>query len=130
VALQGLRQLYVLIDGLLDRLVYLHYGLAAILGFIGVKLVIHALHENELAFINGGEHWVVLPEPTIVVSLAWIVAVLAITVAASLAKNRKDMRIAAAEQAVTSAGTTTKPHVIPPVPAPGQEDRSEESTGA
>ncbi|MBJ7454320.1 MAG: TerC family protein, partial [Blastococcus sp.] len=55
-SLLGLRQLFFLIDGLLDRLVYLSYGLAVILGFIGVKLVIHALHTNELPFVNGGEH--------------------------------------------------------------------------
>ena len=55
-SLMGLRQLYFLIDGLLDRLIYLSYGLAAILGFIGVKLVLHALHENTLPFINGGQH--------------------------------------------------------------------------
>ena len=54
-ALMGLRQLYFLIGGLLERLVYLSYGLAFLLGFIGVKLILHALHENELPFINGGE---------------------------------------------------------------------------
>ena len=54
-ALMGLRQLYFLIGGLLQRLVYLSYGLAFLLLFIGVKLVLHALHENELPFINGGE---------------------------------------------------------------------------
>ena len=54
-ALMGLRQLYFLIGGLLKRLVYLSYGLAFLLGFIGVKLILHALHENELPFINGGE---------------------------------------------------------------------------
>ena len=54
-ALMGLRQLYFLIGGLLERLVYLSYGLAFLLGFIGVKLVLHALHENEVPFINGGE---------------------------------------------------------------------------
>ena len=53
-SLLGLRQLYFLIDGLLDRLVYLHYGLAVILGFIGFKLIVHALHTNEVPFINGG----------------------------------------------------------------------------
>src|SRR5690606_24183 len=53
-SLLGLRQLYFLIDGLLDRLIYLSYGLAAILGFIGVKLILHALHENNVAFINDG----------------------------------------------------------------------------
>lgn len=129
-ALLGLRQLYFLIDGLLDRLVYLHYGLAAILGFIGVKLVVHALHENELPFINGGEHWDVIPEPSIIVSLAWIVAVLTITVVTSLAKNRKDLRLAAAEESLASAGTTTTPHVIPPVPAAGQEDGPDGRTDA
>ena len=55
-ALMGLRQLYFLLGGLLKRLVYLSLGLAVILAFIGVKLVIEALHENELPFINGGEH--------------------------------------------------------------------------
>ncbi|WP_127129171.1 TerC family protein [Georgenia sp. SYP-B2076] len=112
-ALLGLRQLYFLIDGLLDRLVYLHYGLAAILGFIGVKLVVHALHENELPFINGGEHWTAIPEPTIVVSLSWIVGVLLITVFASLAKNKKDARVAAAERAVAEARAVGEHHVTP-----------------
>ncbi|KNC20141.1 tellurium resistance protein TerC [Arthrobacter sp. RIT-PI-e] len=53
-ALMGLRQLYFLIGGLLERLVYLAQGLAVILAFIGVKLVFHALHVNELPFVNGG----------------------------------------------------------------------------
>ncbi|WP_413449962.1 TerC family protein [Georgenia phoenicis] len=91
-SLLGLRQLYFLIDGLLEKLVYLHYGLAAILGFIGLKLIVHALHTNELPFINGGEEWHAVPEPGIVVSLLWIVGVLTITVLASIAKNRKDAR--------------------------------------
>ena len=52
----GLRQLYFLIGGLLQRLVYLSIGLSVVLGFIGVKLVMEALHANELPFINGGEH--------------------------------------------------------------------------
>ena len=54
-ALMGLRQLYFLLGGLLDRLKYLHYGIAFILAFIGVKLFFHALHTNELPFINDGE---------------------------------------------------------------------------
>jgi TerC family integral membrane protein len=54
-SLLGLRQLYFLIDGLLDRLIYLTYGLAAILGFIGVKLILHALHENNVPFINDSQ---------------------------------------------------------------------------
>ena len=55
-ALMGLRQLYFLLGGLLKRLVYLTIGLAVILAFIGVKLIMEALHTNELPFINGGEH--------------------------------------------------------------------------
>jgi tellurite resistance protein TerC len=82
-SLMGLRQLYFLIDGLLDRLIYLSYGLAAILGFIGVKLVLHALHENTLPFVNGGEHVPVF-EISTGVSLVVIIGVLAVTVAASL----------------------------------------------
>lgn len=82
-SLMGLRQLYFLIDGLLDRLVYLSYGLAAILGFIGVKLILHALHENNLPFINDGENVPVAEIPTNL-SLLVIVAILAVTVAVSL----------------------------------------------
>lgn len=82
-SLMGLRQLYFLIDGLLDRLVYLAYGLAAILAFIGVKLILHALHENNLPFINDGEH-VPVVEVSIGLSLSVIVGVLLVTVTASL----------------------------------------------
>ncbi|HMT49243.1 TerC family protein [Dietzia sp. UBA5065] len=82
-SLLGLRQLYFLLDGLLDRLVYLKYGLAAILGFIGVKLILHALHENNLPFINGGEHVDVVEVPTFL-SLGIIVGVLVVTIVASL----------------------------------------------
>ncbi|PFG38156.1 tellurite resistance protein TerC [Georgenia soli] len=116
-SLLGLRQLYFLIDGLLDKLVYLHYGLAAILGFIGLKLVVHAFHKNELSFINGGEHWTAIPEPSILASLAWIVGVLVITVVASLRKNKRDARIAAAEESIRRRGESEedrRPH-IPPV---------------
>lgn len=91
-SLLGLRQLYFLIDGLLDRLVYLHYGLAAILGFIGLKLINHALHENEVPFINGGEHWDAIPEPSIGASLGFIVVTIVITVVASILKSRTDAR--------------------------------------
>ncbi|MBM9466159.1 TerC family protein [Nakamurella leprariae] len=82
-SLMGLRQLYFLIDGLLERLIYLSWGLAVILGFIGVKLVLHALHENTLPFINGGEH-VTVPEISTGLSLGVIMGVLLVTVVASL----------------------------------------------
>jgi tellurite resistance protein TerC len=81
-ALMGLRQLYFLIGGLLKRLVHLSYGLSVILGFIGVKLVLHALHE-------AGVH---VPEISIAVSLGVIVAVLAVTTATSLIASRKAAR--------------------------------------
>ncbi|WP_251151143.1 TerC family protein [Cellulosimicrobium sp. Marseille-Q4280] len=91
-SLLGLRQLYFLIDGLLDRLVYLNYGLAAILGFIGIKLVIHALHTNEVPFINGGEHVTAIPEISTAVSLGFILVVLTVTTVASLARSNADRR--------------------------------------
>ncbi|WP_232796954.1 TerC family protein [Blastococcus atacamensis] len=89
-SLLGLRQLFFLIDGLLDRLVYLAYGLAVILGFIGAKLVIHALHTNELPFINGGEHVTLIPEIPTWLSLTVILLTLIVTTVASLAKSKRD----------------------------------------
>ena len=83
-SLLGLRQLFFLVDGLLDRLVYLNYGLAAILAFIGVKLLIHAMHTNELVWLNGGQHIDLIPEPPAWLSLVVIIVVLAITTALSL----------------------------------------------
>ena len=92
-SLLGLRQLYFLIDGLRDRLVYLHYGLAVILGFIGFKLIVHALHTNEVPFINGGREWHAIPEASIGVSPerhhqlpSWS------SVIASVLKSRADAR--------------------------------------
>lgn len=82
-SLMGLRQLYFLIDGLLDRLIYLSWGLSIILAFIGVKLLLHALHENTLGFINGGQPVHVF-KIEIHHSLIVIVGVLVITVLASL----------------------------------------------
>ncbi|MDR7081051.1 tellurite resistance protein TerC [Arthrobacter ginsengisoli] len=82
-SLMGLRQLYFLIDGLLDRLIYLAYGLAAILAFIGVKLILHALHENNLPFVNDGQP-VPVVEITTGLSLTVIIGVLVFTVVASL----------------------------------------------
>ena len=79
-ALMGLRQLFFLVDGLLERLVYLSVGLAVILGFIGVKLILEALH------LNGVEQ---SPELSIPVSLGFIVVVLAVTTAASLRKVKR-----------------------------------------
>ncbi|WP_037579284.1 TerC/Alx family metal homeostasis membrane protein [Phaeacidiphilus oryzae] len=78
-ALMGLRQLYFLIGGLLKRLVHLSYGLSLILGFIGVKLVLHALHES-------GVH---VPEIGIPLSLGVIVVVLVVTTITSLIASRR-----------------------------------------
>jgi tellurite resistance protein TerC len=86
-SLLGLRQLYFLLDGLLDRLIYLSFGLAAILAFIGAKLILHALHENNLPFINDGEH-VDVVEISTGLSLVVILVVLVITVLASLFSTR------------------------------------------
>jgi len=88
-ALMGLRQLYFLIGGLLERLIYLSYGLAFLLFFIGVKLVLHAMHENELPFINGGKSIAWAPEIPIWVSLLVIVLTLGVTAGLSLLASRE-----------------------------------------
>jgi tellurite resistance protein TerC len=89
-ALMGLRQLYFLIGGLLKRLVYLSHGLATLLGFIGVKLILHALHDNELPFVNGGRPVRWAPDIPVWASLVAIVVILGATTALSLAKSRRD----------------------------------------
>jgi tellurite resistance protein TerC len=91
-ALMGLRQLYFLLGGLLDRLVYLSYGLAAVLGFIGVKLVLDALHGNDVPFFNGGEPIGWAPHTPIWLSLTVIVCLLGVATIASLAKASRDAR--------------------------------------
>jgi len=80
-------------------MVYLASGLAVILGFIGAKLVIHALHTNELPFINGGEHVTAIPEISTPLSLAVILGTLLVTTVASLAKTRRDRSRAAQDEA-------------------------------
>lgn len=87
-ALMGLRQLYFLIGGLLERLVYLSYGLAVLLGFIGAKLILHAMHENELPFVNGGRPIGWAPDIPILMSLGVIVGILVITTVWSLIASR------------------------------------------
>jgi tellurite resistance protein TerC len=89
-ALMGLRQLYFLLGGLLDKLEYLKYGIAFILAFIGVKLVAHAMHVNELPFINGGEPIKWAPEISSTASLVVIVLAIAVSAIASIwaVKNR------------------------------------------
>ena len=91
-ALMGLRQLYFLIGGLLRRLVYLSYGLAFLLGFIGVKLVLHAMYDNTLPFVNGGHGITWAPDIPIWLSLVVIAGTLAITTVASLVKTARDDR--------------------------------------
>jgi len=102
-ALMGLRQLYFLLGDLLKRLVYLSQGLAFILSFIGVKLILHALHENELAFGNGGEHVEWAPDIPIWASLLVIVGTLVVTTVVSLAASRR-MDAAARDDATGPRG--------------------------
>jgi len=91
-ALMGLRQLYFLLGGLLQRLVFLNYGLAAVLAFIGAKLFLEALHTNSLPFINSGDglHWA--PEIPIWLSLLIIIGTLGVATAASLVKSARDRK--------------------------------------
>ncbi|MFC7623692.1 TerC/Alx family metal homeostasis membrane protein [Microlunatus sp. GCM10028923] len=87
-ALMGLRQLYFLIGGLLERIVYLNVGLAVILGFIGLKLIIEALHGSHIDDVG----FVHLPHIGIAVSLGFILATLLVTTIISLAKTGYDRR--------------------------------------
>ncbi|MEU1603218.1 TerC family protein [Micromonospora matsumotoense] len=91
-ALMGLRQLYFLVGGLLDRLIYLSYGLAVVLGFIGVKLVLEALADNNLPFLNDGEPIGWAPHIPIWLSLTVILGCLAVATVASLVKSSRDRR--------------------------------------
>ena len=89
-ALMGLRQLFFLVDALLGKLVYLGYGLGVILSFIGIKLILEALHANTLPFINGGRGAEWAPEISVSVSLGVIVVTLVVTVIASLVRSAMD----------------------------------------
>jgi len=92
-ALMGLRQLYFLIGGLLERVIYLNVGLSVILAFIGVKLIIEALHGSHIDDI-GAIH---LPHIGIATSLGFIAATLLVTTVASLIKTGYDRRRVEAE---------------------------------
>ncbi len=97
-ALMGLRQLYFLLGGLLDRLKYLHYGIAFILAFIGVKLIFHAMHENELPFINGGRHIEWVPDISTWMSLGVILTSMIVATVASLIASSRERRAAPAAE--------------------------------
>jgi tellurite resistance protein TerC len=105
-ALLGLRALYFLVTGLLDRLVYLSTGLALILAFIGVKLMLHWAHGLDDR----------VPEIATPVSLAVILGVLTVTTVASIIKSRRDP----AARAHAGAVTGTRPRVAPEERAPGE----------
>lgn len=91
-ALLGLRQLYFLLSGLMQRLRYLGFGLSLILGWIGAKLLIHALHKNELPFINGGEAVKIIPEISTGLSLGVILVTLVVTTIWSLVATRNKVQ--------------------------------------
>ena len=116
-ALMGLRQLYFLLGGLLKRLVYLSLGLAVILAFIGVKLVMEALHENTLPFINGGEHIEAVPAIPIWLSLSIILGVLVIATVASLMKTRGEL--------IETDETLVEPETADSIPSRGPEALAE-----
>ncbi len=86
-ALLGLQQLYFLLGEMLDRLVYLPIGLSVVLGFIGIKLILEALHSNTLPFINGGANITAVPEIPTWLSLVVIVCAIGGSAAASLLKT-------------------------------------------
>ena len=92
-ALMGLRQLYFLLGGLIDKLAYLHLGIAFILTFIGMKLVFHALHDNAVFFINGGAPLAWAPDVGTWESLIVIVVAMTIAVVASVIRLAKDREL-------------------------------------
>ncbi|GHD01512.1 TerC family protein [Zhihengliuella salsuginis] len=98
-ALMGLRQLYFLLGGLMDRLIYLKHGLSFILAFIGVKLIFHALNHNELPFVNGGEHIEWVPDISTNLSLIVILSTIIIATAASLLSKKGREAAALAQRA-------------------------------
>ena len=95
-ALIGLRQLFFVVRGLLDRLEHLSRGLSLVLAFIGVKLVLEALHQNTLPFLNGGEPISWIPEISTALSLSVVIGILLITALTSVITERRQ---AAAEAA-------------------------------
>ena len=110
-ALMGLRQLYFLLGGLLERLEYLKYGIAFILAFIGAKLVFHAMHVNELPFLNGGEPIKWAPEINTWVSVAVILTAMVVATVASVIKAQRDAHRRGhtlREEAVGPADSTAK----------------------
>jgi tellurite resistance protein TerC len=110
-ALMGLQQLYFLLGGLLKRLTYLSVGLAVVLGFIGVKLVMEALHLNNVPFINSGQPLTWVPEIPIWLSLAVILVTLAVTTVLSLVSSRRQGRRATVAAA---PAVTPEPDARPP----------------
>lgn len=111
-ALMGLRQLYFLLGGLVTKLVYLSYGLAIILGFIGLKLVLHALHEYHVT-----PEWLQINNW---LSLGVIVTVLVVTTVASLMKARNDP---------DATGTELNLNALAPEERAAQEQADAEQSG-
>lgn len=95
-ALMGMVQLYFLLGGLLERLIYLNYGLAFVLAFIGLKLIVHAMRHNSLPFLNGGNAIEIIPEISTITSLVLILISLTVAAVFSLLKTRGDDADAAA----------------------------------
>lgn len=107
-ALMGLRQLYFLLGGLMERLIFLKHALSIVLAFIGVKLIFHAMHENELPFINGGEGIEWIPDISTGLSLIVIVGTLIIATVASLLSPKG--KRAAAEAKANAAADKEQDH--------------------
>jgi tellurite resistance protein TerC len=113
-ALLGLRALFFLVQGLLDRLVYLSTGLAVVLAFIGVKLVLHWAHTLSEA----------VPEIPTLASLGVIMVILVVTVVVSLVKARRD-------PAARAHAGSLRAHASPPeLESPGQGDDGSPRLGA
>jgi tellurite resistance protein TerC len=121
-ALMGLRQLYFLVEGLLDRLVHLSHGLALVLGFIAVKLVLEALHDNDLPFLNGGRPVGWAPVIPVWASLCVVLGILAVTAATSMVSRRR----ATSPVQAAREGTVAEPW---PRARPGRTENAGDRTG-
>ncbi|HYZ38721.1 MAG TPA: TerC family protein [Pseudonocardiaceae bacterium] len=127
-ALMGLRQLYFLIGGLLSRLVYLSIGLGVILGFIGIKLVLDALNDNTLPFVNDGQPLDSVPTVDIELSLGVIVAVLVVTATASMLKTSRLRRPSPAGMPALAPARLVPARLLSPARLAERERRSAEGS--
>jgi len=111
----GLRQLFFVVRGLLDKLEHLSKGLSIVLAFIGAKLVLEALHENSLPFLNGGHGISWAPEVPTAVSLVVVVGIILITALTSTVASRR-RRATEEDLAIANYDSLTADEIVEKLP--------------